>query len=658
VQEKLVCHPVPRFQKVIIIIYGTVFLAYLWCSTFGIFLGYDIWFHLKNGEFIAGNHFIPHKDPFLFSTELLPPRHFTNYEWLFGIITYALFSIGHYEALNTMRTVLIILIITVLFASSLKRSLRTEGLAFASAVFLPGLVLAFLAMFGRYEPRPQLFSGLFLALYFFLLENRSLGWLHYCAMLLITALWTNSHIEIFLGIAAILLTTARQALTPEGRETLIKSRVLLLFLVLLIVLISPASKGLVSQGIQYGTTSTLLQNLVEMFPVDMTIWMKPYGIILIMGALSFIALYLIDRKKPGDLIIFIPYAILPFISSRHIMPATIAVTPIVASALESLLILLMKKEEKWKKALMITVFSLFPITLVAGGSYFFQDKIKPPALATLDESLAYDSQSPYPDAALRFLNRRRLEGRLFCPFHWGNFIIFYDNPFLIKEGSPAIEERALVRKPFIDGMVQTYPLSLLEDYFAILAKPDERRALIEKYKIDLFILPYPETAEDSLYSLISSLLSDKDYRLLYFDDTSMIIASALRFPGQSPYRVLNPAQLHLRVRPPGDLPVEALLKELRESREEEPGERVIKTYIWEGMLLFAEGKTDESLAVMARGESRAPRNALLLYNMAVAFAKKGDGPRGINYLQRSLRADPTFKPALKLRDAILKDAGK
>jgi hypothetical protein len=657
----------PRYQKIILIIYGALFLVYVAGSTFGIFLGYDIWFHLKNGEFIVKNHAIPHRDPFLFSTELLPPSHYTNYEWLFGVITYSLFSLGHYPALNILRTGLIILILTVLFATSLRRSEYRGGLSVAIAVIIPALTLAFLAMFQRYEPRPQLISGLMLSLYFLLLLNRSLTIAHYGVFFVITLIWANTHIEIFFGIAALIIVTARQLLDKERRSAIIKSRIILILLILGIIIFSPVSKGLLSQGIDYNTRSSTLQNVVEMIPADLTIWAKPYGILLIFGGLSFFALFFIDRKKLADLLIFLPFAILPFKSTRHMMPATVAIAPIVASGVAAVLAYLMEKKEKWGNAVKIAVFSLFPIILVAGGSYFLQARIRPPATATLDESIAYEYESPYPDGAIRFLNRRGIEGRLFCPYHWGNFIIFYENPFLPKEDIPMggrseenqmSAERVILRKPFIDGMVQTYPRILLDDYMAILSKPAERPALLDKYKIDLFILPYPESLQDSFYSLITYLLSGKDYRLLYFDDTSMIIGKDRRFSHEPCYRALNPAELHLRSAAPGDRPVEAIIKELRESRMTEPGRQVVKSYIWEGMLLFRKGKFDESIAVLVQGERFAPKNALLLYNLAVAYARKGDARSGIDYLQRSLRADPSFKPALQLRDALLKSSGR
>jgi len=239
-------------------------IAFIWKAfsfIWGNFLGFDIWFHLKNGQFILESGEIPHKDIFLFSVEKFPPHFFPNYEWLFGVVSYLIFKEFGLSGIETFRCALYFLIYIVLFLSC-RVTYKTyfDSLA-GAAVILGILFLGFMSSAFRITPRPYLISALSLAALSLIFQS-PLSWKGVAVATPIFLVWANCHIEVVFGIVFLSAVLARDALAgffkpalagSEQTSTRSTMRVLLphfsLFgISIAAVLVSPASWHMFLQG--------------------------------------------------------------------------------------------------------------------------------------------------------------------------------------------------------------------------------------------------------------------------------------------------------------------------------------------------------------------------------------------------------------------------
>jgi hypothetical protein len=626
-------------------------------SVTGIFLGFDIWFHIKNGEFILQNHYIPHKDVFLFSSRFLPDYHFTNYEWLFGVVSFVIFKYFKIDGIHAFRTIIILAAFSVVYASSLKAwTKQNRGIAGLVAITL--VFIAFAASFSRFEPRPQIISALCLALFSLLLTGKTSKYTPWI-IFVISIIWANCHIEILAGLVFIILMIGDKSITgflakkagsaDEDEPGSLKFTLYSLAGAVAGFLLSPTARGGLFQLADYYSRKDILAYSAELTPLE-HYFTSPYGILLIFGILSFIAVAFFDIKKLSHLILFIPFGVLPFFNSRHVLAASMVITPIIVGNFAVVVpMFLSKMTPKWNRVSRICLLLIFPILIIFFWNIFIVPKPKPLVMAAEESNLARITQnpgSPYPDGAIRFLNRKGIKGNMFCPFHWGNFIIFYENPYTPKPGS----RDAISGKPFIDGMLQTYNNKLLLDYMSLL-RGENRDKIISDYSINLFLLPYPQSPDDSFLGLGEYLKNSGEWSLIYWDDASYIYAKNSLIAENKDiisYKNLDPGPLHLMGggRTPDE--TDAYLSDLDRSLTTDYGDKVLKTFVWKGVILFKKGDIDGAISALEQGKNIDPKSVNVTFNLAVANLKKGNIAQGRHYLEQCLKIDRKFRQARDL----------
>lgn len=151
----------------------------------------DLGRHLKNGEVILATRHVPQTNLFSYT---YPDYPFVNHHWGTGVIFYAIFKAGGFLGLHLFS------IAVRLLAFGLVFWLAWRFAGFGRATFL-GLIFVMFAS-NRTELRPELFSYLFVAAYFFLLWNFREGkvsgkWLALIPVMQL--LWVNLHLYFFLG---------------------------------------------------------------------------------------------------------------------------------------------------------------------------------------------------------------------------------------------------------------------------------------------------------------------------------------------------------------------------------------------------------------------------------------------------------------------------
>ncbi|MBF0123324.1 MAG: tetratricopeptide repeat protein [Candidatus Omnitrophica bacterium] len=154
----------------------------------------DLWLHLKMGEFIVKNGYVPSVDVLSCSFAGKP---WINHEWLFQVIVYWVKNTWGMDGLIYMQGVLVMTCFVVLLLLTYEES--------RELVIAPLFFLVMLVYQTRFTIRPDIFSLLFFALYVYMislhLDKRwSIG-----AFFVLQVAWTNIHGYSFLGILIVLI---------------------------------------------------------------------------------------------------------------------------------------------------------------------------------------------------------------------------------------------------------------------------------------------------------------------------------------------------------------------------------------------------------------------------------------------------------------------
>ena len=188
-------------------------------------LGFDVWWHLVTGWFIATYHQIPYYDIFSYTAFGAP---WVNHEWLFELLQWLIYDFGGVKALTATKLAVVASISWLLF--------RTISLTTASrTAALWGTMLFLFASSYRIMDRPYLLGMLLLALFLYILHRHCVRGTRLLWILPpLEIIWINSHgggllgVELPVAFAAGEMIQhlvsrgmgATQAVPPERRRSL------------------------------------------------------------------------------------------------------------------------------------------------------------------------------------------------------------------------------------------------------------------------------------------------------------------------------------------------------------------------------------------------------------------------------------------------------
>lgn len=181
----------PLIEYGLLILFG-VFLVLF--TTFKITGDDDVFWHLATGRYIINTGHVPSVDIFGFVTQ---GQQWMPFEWGWDVLTYGLYNVGGYEALSILRTIIFVLIFSILYVI-----LRKFKVSSALIVFF-FILLAF-GIMDRLTPRPHVASLLFFAVLLYIFFDyryfrRGAGKLIYIVPF-IFLLWANIHMGILAGL--------------------------------------------------------------------------------------------------------------------------------------------------------------------------------------------------------------------------------------------------------------------------------------------------------------------------------------------------------------------------------------------------------------------------------------------------------------------------
>lgn len=668
------------------LLFVAVFLFQAQAAIRGNALGFDLPFHLANGREILLTGSIPHADPFLAPIADEPPHYFPNYEWLFGVLSWTVFDTWGLNGIELLRLGLIAGIFFLAGMRAMRKLPSTASPALGLLIVTTVLILGFTAAGRRFEPRPHLISGLGLLLFAFILDAPRPSRAAVGCALGFGLLWANSHIEVLFGLAYCLLeavvswlVTRRDADPPVA----FVPRAAISVGLFAAILASPASWRMFPQAAEYYSRLGIIMEKyrfvnVEITPIESNWWFQPFGLLLWLACAGLILGLATPstRRETARGASELAFWFLPFLSNRYLLPATIFLIPAAGSGLYRLL---ERLPRRWD---LVGATALVPLSMLFTFPALTNPHPPHPDLRGSETGLLrWHRARTFPEGAERFLRANGLGGRIYCPDRWGNHLLLSSR---LSSGSTPLQ-------PFVHNMNQTYSMQRLDEYLRILTHPAGALDLLDRHAIDLVLLGLPDHRRDEQFHLSVTLRRSGTWRLIFWDDLSILFASTrylASHPGIRPFTLADPALFVLDEMALARIASSSthLEEELEQARLASAGVEVLNTSLWLagrresrgdregaiaalrelanrhprawpilaklGLLLHQNGQESAGISILEQARAENPRHAPVLFNLAVAYLKAGQADLALRRLDEARLADPEFEPARDLEKRI------
>jgi hypothetical protein len=413
----------------------------------------DIWWHLRNAAYLFQHHSFPSVDTYSFTAAGSP---WMNFEWLSEVPFFLAFKAMGLQGLLLVYFALLVLIYIGVYHRSCRAGADCKDATLATllAIFL-GVV--------SIGPRTLLFGwlcmvGLLLVLDRFQRTGKGL-WL----LPPLFALWINLHGSWVFGVVVLVMIIASGLVEGEWGLVVARrwtpgelKRLLPVFAASLAALfVNPFGYKLLL--FPFDVTFRLrgaVQAIGEWQPVDFSTGGGKLALIVI---LALVAAALFSRRRwrldEALLTAFALWAALSHV--RFLFFAGLVLVPILAPRLKLFPPYQRELDKPWLNAGIMAA--------VVGSLIFFF-----PSAAKLQQKV--DEQ--YPTAALQFMQRQHLNGRIFNEYVWGGYI---------EWNAPQV-------KVFIDGRGDIFMSNgTFDDHFSamVIGEPFQ---ILDKYKIDYVLL--------------------------------------------------------------------------------------------------------------------------------------------------------------------------
>jgi hypothetical protein len=445
------------------------------------FVDFDVWWHLRTGEWIMQHHALPHMEPF---SSFAAGKPWNAYSWLFELLILQLFQQLGLTGI-VAYTIGMVLIFTVL----LHRMIRH-----LQADFTMGILLTFIACYCLAPlnmPRSWWFTIVFFVLELDILmqvretgKTRGLFWLP-----LIFALWANLHIQFVYGLIVLLIALVEAVAAQKWTGIQTRNRPSWLFgtfiACALAVLVNPYGWNIYAVAYQYGTDKDLLYRLSEMQAMA---FRSPGDFIVLGFALAATAALAMARRIQLFEILLLAFSIfVSFRAQRDAWVVVIAACAIIAPAIRG------KREN---------IFRLKPSGVVAAALAAGMIVILAFRALHVDNSKMQGILADHlPVHAVEVIKERGYSGPLYNDFGWGGYLIWS------------------LRMPVsIDGRTNVYGDERIDRFVSIWAGSPDWTSDPDLVKAGLIIGPASS-------SLVQLLRMDPRFELAYEDKVAAVFIS-------------------------------------------------------------------------------------------------------------------------------------
>lgn len=642
-----------------VLIFTLLFLLLFLLAHRSIF-DFDIWLHLKSGEWILEYKTVPKTDIFSFTVFGKP---WVDHSWLFQLISYLVYKNFGFEGLIFLESA----VVCIAFLFLLFSIYNVKEYNLVVLILFLGIV----ACQVRYNIRPDIFSLLFLSIYLFFLK-KPIRRVSFYALFLIQILWVNFHGYFFLGPLLIFVFILEGFLAKIFEAKLpwqwsqinrtdptnyIKLKRLFL-LVILASLINPQFfKGAfyplwLLKDILLGRHKLFFEDIQELKSI---FGLKFSGHIhyLLLMIISLTVFILNYRKiKFSDLLLLFIFLPSSFII-RNISYFVFVASHIIHSNLEGLKrYSFLHKEHRsfWQKVtsrLMSVIFVLFVIYYLRGllfSSYYdFQN-------SEFKSNLLGIREYNYPRKAVDFVLKEKLPPRMFNDFNSGAYLI-----------GRAYPERLV----FVDGRTELYGKEFHQNLRKIIrADAEVFNNTVKLYNITTVFISY--AANPPAKDLLLYLYQNPSWKIVYLDESAIIFlketsenknlierfqidfnnwivpafdfTKIIKFVYPDPY-IKRAEVLDILKQD------EPLLKEVNEALKIMPNSS--KALNLKGKAYLRKGLLEDAFLNFRAAFISSPRNLEIISNLAITYAKMGKYDKAIETFKSILKKDPKNLAAYK-----------
>jgi tetratricopeptide (TPR) repeat protein len=609
----------------------------------------DAFMHLALGRNLVQQQGFPALEPFSFAS---PDSRYYNPEWLFGVVFVLSFLAAGPAGVIVLKAAIVALAVGILWLDSRAwgeaAATRPAGLLIRAAV----LTLVVVMMRHRFVERPDIALMMFLAFTIYAL-NSYLGagrrWLFLLPVLQIV--WANTHPSLVVGlvpfvavlgggmtlrIAARLFQRwwpAPAGVIPSTRQLITVAAVLVG--VVLASVVNPYGIDVLTLPFTLADHSWFRREVTELQPLRLSAWPGPF---VLAGLLVLSLLATLTRVPLTPALLALPFMHLGLSAVRFVFLFLLVAAPMLGRHL-----VLMAVHGRGALGRRLVLGGAVAAVTIAGavaavtaaGRGPFKDPLKTPGFGINERWV--------PEHALRYLDTRGVEGRLFNTFHFGGYITWRDFPR---------------RVPIVDGRGYV-PRNLLEEIHFAHISPLNLQRMRTRYGLEAAVMQYPaypgHVIEEALGADADPALASPDWALVYWDDVALVyLPRGGRYAAvieRDEYRHVKPAagvaRLARLMADPGR--AEAARAELRRN--------VAETGSSLGLLLLGHATADVDQAIATFGRVSDPvRRFEADQATAHAYWRKKDFIGAGEYFERALAHQPH---AIVLRDAGLArvDAG-
>ncbi|MFH0731534.1 MAG: tetratricopeptide repeat protein [Candidatus Omnitrophota bacterium] len=593
---------------------------------------FDIWWHLKTGEYILANGFIPKIDIFSYT---VPGHRWVNHQWLADVLLFLIFRGFGLGGIVVLKALVFGAAFFIVFAVCFRKNL------YLVSVILT--VVAVLASEHRFLERPFMFNSLFLVIYFSILHNFKYKNTKLIFLLpVLQMVWTNLHGGSLMGIILILSYLIGEALQRMKREKL-NTLLRVAAAAILAGLINPNGLTgalypfLTLTGINNsGWQEVIMKYITELQPplnIYNILKLQPYPyykLLIFLSLAGFVLNY--KRLNPTHLIIYAIFLAFSFKANRNIIDFAILTAPITMLNFESaqsgdafrfvretLSKLFGKLSPMVLELLLLLclIAGMLSLTFIATSPrYCFREKtVRSFGLGDLD--------AKYPKDAVRFILANNIKGNMFNAYEIGGYLIFRLTP---------------ERKVFIDGRTEVYGPKFYKGYVDLTSHPKEFDKVTKGFDINYIILSRIYIDSDALLEYI---YNNSDWRLVFFDEISCVFVKN-SFANRD---IINK------------------YPNIYEVIKQYPAQKAVKglfpfTLFKKGEFLRIIGLYDEAISVLEEAKNADQKSPFIHYNLGLAYEKKRESDKAIEEFLKVVKANPNHTEAFSRLGLLFYEKGK
>src|SRR6266702_152579 len=476
---------------------GTSFLAVLTLVMIGIqfiFSMYkpdmndpDIWWHMRNVQYLFQHHQFPRFDMFSFTVAGHP---WINHEWLSEVPFYLAYRVFGLVGLKSLTFFVLdaIFLLLLYLSDQESRNFKASIAACCYSTFLATV---------SFGPRTILFGYVYLVILLIILQRfRQLGTAPLWVIPLLFCLWANTHGSWSLGlILFFLIATSGRVGGSWGRVDSVRWTPAQLRKLILTGAPSLAALFINTYGwriVYYPFDMAFKQKLniahvAEWVSVDFHDLRGKFVLALLLTLLV-TALVRRTRWRLAELglVLFALYSGLTYV--RFLFLLAIVIAPVLTRILEFV--------PQYRPKADTPLINALVICLMIGSIVHYW-----PTSAEMQKSIS----EKYPTQALTYLKAHPPDGPVLNFYLWGGYLAWNDRDL----------------KVFIDSRVDIYEYAgVLKDYLDLL-NLSQSKSILDKYKIRYVLFPQPSGYSESALTYV--LDHDSQWNVIYSDATTVLL---------------------------------------------------------------------------------------------------------------------------------------